>query len=139
MPSPSPVPASRALDPSRPFVELDEAEPRALLTELEGGWRLEIPLEGVEVEQVAVEVAPPLLYVRRLDEPERERRFALLSQVDVSSLRAELAGGRLVIEARRAWSPPHRLPVRCEFLWEGRVAHRPGEPLPPRPTSPDRR
>ncbi len=119
-------------DLTSPFVELGNPEAPALATGTPTGFALAVPVGEAAVEDVEIEVSVPLLLVRRHDDPSLERRFLLLAHVDPSSLRATLEHGELLIEARRPWAPPRRLPVRSEFLWEGRVAHRPGDPLPPR-------
>jgi HSP20 family molecular chaperone IbpA len=122
----------RTLDLTSPFVEVGRSDVPAGVSDSPGGYQLTLELPGVSVEEIEIEVSVPLLYVRRLDEPDSVRTFLLLSHVDPASLRATLEHGTLTIEARRPWAPPRRLPVRSDFLWEGRVAHRPGDPLPPR-------
>lgn len=116
-----------------PFVLLEGDAAAARIVESPGGAAIEVELGDAAVEDLVVEFEAPVLTIRRLGREPLELRYALLSSADVTGIRATFAEGRLRVAVRRRWSAPTRVPIHCDFLWEGRVAHRPGEPLRPRP------
>jgi HSP20 family molecular chaperone IbpA len=120
------------LRPEHPFVEIGEVAGDAAVSEIPGGYALEIPVPGATVDEIDVELDPPFLNVYVGGGECASRSFALLASIDTDSIRVRLEDGVLHVAARRRWGPARRLPITSDFVWGGHVGFRAVESLPVR-------